>query len=42
MGWLRVIPAHICVTYWHMYGWINIVDILLRQDLPWMLVLTCK
>ena len=42
MGWLRGIPAHMGVTYWHMYGWIKIADILSHQYLPWMLGLTWK
>ena len=25
------------VTYWHMDGWINILDTLSYQDIPWML-----
>ena len=42
MGWLRGIPDHMGVTYWNIYEWINIVDILLHQDLPWVLGLTWK
>ena len=42
MDWLRGRLAHMGVTYWIIYVWINMVDILLHQYLTWMLGLTWK